>query len=299
MHRCTGILRTLASLALVSLGAGCGKDATPPQGGKPDLDMASGIDTDMANVGGNTGDTCLLNTDCMGLFPSCVREDSQGRSWPGGYCVSKCNPQKNDADGFNGACPGGTGTCTGSGVDGRCRTACTAKIGALPCERMGYSCWTNGCEPTAFSECDPSKKGSCPEDGGVLLPATTDGGMKGYSGRVCGRYGDDDVGLCRNGCDVFTQICLVAMGSKPLGCYASHDTGEGSCSDVVGGGGDGETCRYLNSCAPGLACHGEAEATRCRKFCRTGAQPRSCPIGQKCGDLGPKVKSDLVGVCGL
>src|SRR5579871_459077 len=110
-------------------------------------------------MGGNTGDPCAKNTDCQGTKPVCITKDTQGIMWPGGYCTSTCNPQKNDPQtGINASCPGGTGICLGAGTSGSCETACTDMMGTMPCTRMGYSCF-QGCEPTARSQCDPTKMG--------------------------------------------------------------------------------------------------------------------------------------------
>ncbi len=250
-------------------------------------------------MGGNTGDPCAKATDCQGTKATCITKDTTGITWPGGYCTSQCNPQKNDQNGLNTACPGGQGTCVGQGTSGACELACTDAMGGMPCPRQGYSCF-QGCEPTAISECDPTKKGSCPQDGGVVLG---DGGE--YSGRVCVRIGADPVGQCTNGCDVFKQNCQGAMEA----CYASDDTGEGVCSQEYNPSGnpqtDGVQCFYLNMCDPGFGCYAPPMANMavCRPYCG-GPNNVLCsaimpaPQKMKCVDLSTTVKAATVGVCG-
>lgn len=295
--------------------AGCGGGGTPgahDMAGGPAVDMSNsstddqgGNGPDLAGpAGAISGAPCMKDADCAGIKPACLTKDAQGTVWPGGYCISNCNPQKNDMNGANPSCPGATSTCVGNDTMGICEVNCTDKMGAMPCTRAGYSCFT-GCEPTSTSECDPTKKNSCPQDGGVLLPngipdgGNPDSGTYTYSGRSCVRLGADAVGNCTNGCDPFRQNCADVMMTMQA-CYASDDTGEGVCSDVFGGGGDGDACQYLNACDAGLACWsppGGMGAAACRPYCG-GPKNVACTNGKKCADLSMGVKAAVVGACG-
>jgi hypothetical protein len=249
----------------------------------------------------NTGDPCAKSTDCGGNSPSCLVKDSSGLMWPLGYCTSKCNPQKNDPNTYtNTACPG-NGTCIGNGTSGSCYTYCTSKSGGLPC-RDQYLCfnWTMGdryCGPAASSECDPSKTGTCPQDGGSIF--VDDGGQSTYSGRVCERIGPDPVGQCADGCSVFLQNCNNDNSGNPQGCYASFETGEGLCSSPAPGGKDGAACIYLNGCDPGLGCHTEGNNYVCRPYCG-GPNNVACNNGKKCVVMSTSgtVPVAVVGMCG-
>jgi hypothetical protein len=277
------------SLAAAFLVAGCGNNSPPPM--ESPYDFAG---FDLASFG-PTGAPCKKDSDCSGTSPRCIMADTRGITWPGGYCSSACNPMENDS-GLNLGCPGGSGTCVGTGTQGICESLCTNKIGSIPCTRSGYSCFV-GCEPDEVSQCDPrmaaGMPGSCPQDGGVFL---YDGG---YSGRVCVRVGSDDVGQCADGCDPFRQDCLPIVGMTAA-CYASDDTGEGICSPEVGKGqGDGKACSYLNACDPGFACFAVDvhSAPVCRPYCG-GPGSLACTNGKKCVDLSPLVKAATIGVCG-
>ena len=230
--------------------------------------------------GANTGDPCVKAADCGGMKPQCLTKDSQGNTWPGGYCISQCNPQKNDPnDTTNPACIGGGATCLGQGTSGACETICSGKTGATPCTRTGYSCFQT-CEPTSISKCDPTKAGIC--------------GPK----MTCVRLGADNVGQCAPSCDPFAQGCMDIMG-QPAGCYASDDTGEGVCSQVFGMGADGDACMYLNACNPGLGCYAAPKAmmAQCRPYCG-GAKSVACANGKMCVDLSTTVKKTATGICG-
>ena len=255
-----------------------------------------------------TGAPCTVPADCDGVKPTCITKDAQGNPWPGGYCSSQCNPQKNDLKtGFNANCPGGVGTCSGMGAQGSCYSYCTGTLSTPndhPCTRMGYLCFGlgggGGCEPSDFSECSPDKPASCPQDGGVFYPAKTDGGQPSYSGRSCTLIGNDLVGSCADGCDIFAQNCANSMGS-PQGCFADDISGAGTCTTLNSMGQDGDACIYTNDCNPGLGCYynggGATGMGLCRPYCRTGANPIACTNGKTCIDHSKTVKSTLVGSC--
>jgi hypothetical protein len=316
-------------LFLALLIAGCGGGGgtgktTPDMAKKPAGDMAMAPDcgtvgkacceNDMCTegtcqsgmcvmmAGADTGAPCTKAADCGGKKPVCRQQDPMGYTWPGGYCQAPCNPAKNDQDGLNPDCPG-QGVCIGQGANGGCYSACTDKMGQFPC-RMGYACFNAGgglapvCLPDKASECDPLKKGSCPQDGGVFLP--TDGGMV-YSGRTCVQVGPDPVGGCLNGCNPFVQNCPKNMGGADQACFATFQFGEGICAAPFLSGGskgmNGDPCMYLNGCAPGFQCRSEGMAGKCRPFCG-GPKNVACPMGLKCNDLNMNVKMATLGLCG-
>lgn len=251
----------------------------------PPADQAMMPGADLAQPMGTapTGAPCAKTLDCAGTKPVCILKDAQGHNWPGGYCVSQCNPQKNDLQsGINPACPGGGGTCLGTGTMGTCETACTGMNGMMPCQRQGYLCF-QACEPMALSDCDPTMKGSC------------------LNGTACIRVGSDDVGRCAPACDPFKQGCAQIMMADAA-CYASDDTGEGACSTVFGKNSDGQQCVYLNDCVAGLACYSPPNAMNqnqvlCRPYCG-GPMNVACNNNKQCVDLSPNVKKAVIGVCG-
>ncbi len=233
--------------------------------------------------GANTGDPCTKPSDCGGTKPACITKDAMGTVWPGGYCTSTCNPQKNDPnDTTNTQCPGGAATCQGQGTQGGCALLCTDAKGGMPCTRQGYSCF-QACEPTTLSQCDPTKAGVCGQ------------------GKTCVRLGADNVGDCVPSCDIFTQMCPADTMGNPQACYASFDTGEGLCSAPYGNppGADGDACQYLNACSQGLTCWQPNNMTApvCRPFCG-GKNNVACMNGKKCVDLGMTVKVAVAGACG-
>jgi hypothetical protein len=227
--------------------------------------------------------------DCKGAIAKCVTKDVTGVVWPDGYCVSACDPLKNDPmSGLNPDCPG-HGTCFG-GMTGTCYLACTSRQGNDPCLRNGYSCFYRGCLPDALSECDPTMASSCPQDGGFPL----DGGVR--SGQTCESEGYDPVGVCFDRCDPFTQNCPKDGLGNPEGCYPTWTFGDGFCASS-GKATDGQPCAYLNTCAPGLTCVGDAMGNYlCRPFCG-GPGNVTCKNGKKCVDLSGMVKSTVVGIC--
>jgi hypothetical protein len=279
-------------------------------------DLGARAERDLAGTQpGNTGETCTKDADCGGMTPVCITTDAQGVVWPDGYCSSTCNPENNDpGDSANNDCPGGNGTCRGSGTAGRCETRCSSKSGENPCTRVGYSCF-HSCEPTALSQCDPTRKGTCPQDGGAPITVVDypDGGIPDGGGgdgsvgtmmttaaRVCVLVGQDSVGACSDGCD---PLSAQAPGMPPppckpdQGCYPSYSTGEGFCFRVYGGGGgDGAPCMYLNACDPGLACRTINATGNCRRLCG-GPGGVACPMGQTCKDLSGAVPKSAIGSC--
>ncbi len=284
------------------MAAACGADTQPCCTTNPacNTGLVCNNGTCGMMMGGNTGDPCTKASDCAGTKATCITKDTQGVTWPGGYCTSQCNPQKNDSMGLNSACPGGMGTCLGAGTMGACEVACSAGT----CPRQGYACF-QGCEPASRSECDPTKAMSCPQDGGAVIDS--DAGTT--SPRTCAKIGTDNVGQCVNGCD---PLAAQSEGnpSPPCtaseGCYPSYFTGEGTCFQTVapaqGTGDEGMPCMFLNNCLPGLSCHAENNTAVCRHMCRTGAMPVACPmnLNKKCGKLFSMtpVSTDVLGLCG-
>ncbi len=317
--------RWVIILSGVAMVAGCGNGSSSGTGkdmalGGGDLtttptDDGSAAGGDMVTPpqGGNSGDPCTKDTDCTGTKPTCLTKAGDGSVWPGGYCTSNCNPNKNDAmTGANPNCPGG-GTCIGQDTMGACEANCTDMKGSMPCTRAGYVC-AQGCEPSSLYECDPTKKigqaGGCPQDGGVFLPGpapdggNADAGTSTYSGRVCVRLGADNVGQCTDGCNVFTQNCQPDAMGNDQACYASDDTGEGVCSAPYGNppGADGDACQYLNGCAAGLGCWSDPKNQNapgvCRPFCG-GPGNAACKNGKTCVDLSMTVMKSAVGSCAM
>jgi hypothetical protein len=256
----------------------------------------------------------MKNADCGGNKPQCLTKTANGFMWPGGYCTSTCNPNKNDnMTGANPACPGG-GICVGQGSMGICETNCTDMKGMMPCTRAGYVC-NQGCEPAAVVECDPTKtigtmpigpKGSCPQDGGVLLPnqipdgGNPDSGTFVYSGRTCVRIGAE-VGVCADGCNPLVQNCPAGAQGGQQACYASSDTGEGDCFNINSMGNDGDACNYINDCNPGLGCWSPPGMMNAMSVCRAycgGPKNVGCANGKKCADLSMTVKVATMGACG-
>src|SRR5439155_8615800 len=132
--------------------------------------------------------------------------------------------------------------------------------------------------------CDPNKPMNCPK------------AMNGNS-QLCVSYSpDNSSGKCAEICDVFKQICTPpAMGMN--GCIANPTTGQATCINV-GTSVDGDSCRYLNECVAGLACHTEKGMGICRKYCG-GAMNVVCPNGEMCIDLSMTVKKTTIGICSM
>jgi hypothetical protein len=242
---------------------------------------------------GQTGDPCKTKDDCAGTSVMCVTKDAGGNMYMDGYCSAKCNPTKNTGDGqggsTNSACPG-QGTCVGQGTTGQCYLE-GCSMGTC---RTGYSCFNfpEGpvCFPSSASECNPVKM-DCPQDGGAFT-TVDDAGTMVYSGRVCAQIGQDPVGQCVNGCDVFLENCMNGEG-----CFVSPNAMSPDASCIsASGGADGTQCQYLNSCDPGLECHVEGNVGVCRHYCG-GPMMVACPQGQTCKDLGANVKMNVIGIC--
>jgi hypothetical protein len=283
-------------------------DFDPPFGHPADMATKAGSDlrlpvVDLAIPGGpvdlaspppgngNTGEPCKQSSDCKGTSATCITTDATGIPWPGGYCSSSCNPEKNDPNtGINPACPG-PAVCYGGVNVGSCLTFCDGSFGMTPCTRAGYSCFF-GCEPTALSECDPTVLASCKQDGGVLL--ATDGGQV-YSGRACVRTGYDLVGICEDGCDPFDQNCPPQNG-QPAACYPSYEDGEAACLGIYQGLGEGQPCSYLTQCDAGLMCFYTVNGATCTRFCG-GPNKLPCPNNKACLALAMQIPISKVGVC--
>jgi hypothetical protein len=218
----------------------------------------------------------------------CITTDTQGKTWPGGYCTAKCDPtQNNPTDGSNPACPG-MGTCVGQGNTGDCLFNCSTTADC----RTGYGCFTGaGCLPLAFSQCDPSAMPTtCLQDGG--LPVGDGGPSLGF---LCDPLGDK-VGTCDPICDVFTQNCPPASDGAEQACNASPiEGGAGVCFPDLSLL-DGQPCMYLNSCSPGLGC--DFVTRRCRRYCGgpNNVMPINCGV---CNDLSPMIKASVVGLCSM
>jgi hypothetical protein len=240
---------------------------------------------DGAVIGRPTGAACTSDKECLGTTPHCTTVDANSTSWPGGSCTSKCMDTQNDpTTGINPKCPGGAGTCLG----GSCFSACTAKTGAMPCERSGYSCFDPGtCLPTSLSNCVPFQANACPDT------PQSDGGAPRHN--TCVPAGPDPVGICLDGCSVFAQDCPLDGTSSPQACYAVLQSGEGYCIPP-GLGVDGDSCQYPAECAPGFGCQGDKSGGHCRPWCG-GPGNVACPSSRVCTDLSGTVSTTVVGMC--
>ncbi len=223
---------------------------------------------------GNTGSPCTQQSDCKGEGADCILAIGD-RSFPNGYCSLPCDPKGNKTGEKNASCPGTGAVCDPDSK--RCLAGCTNKQGGRPC-RSGYLCAYVGmnsagaCIPESYSQCDLTKRGSCP------------------AGQVCIVVGYDPVGLCDDGCDLFAQDC----GSGG-GCYPTA-VGEGHCAEVHEAGADGDACAYTNDCAAGLSCNDEGTQRFCRPLCG-GPANKACTNGKKCIDLSPSANVSVAGVC--
>jgi hypothetical protein len=216
-------------------------------------------------------------------------------AWPMGYCSSACRPAMTNAGtGLNSDCPGGAATCTDpdpTTMMGSCLTFCTM---SAQC-RTGYSCFvassmgvveTEGCEPTAISQCDPRVRGSCPAMAG--MPQT------------CVNVGDGTVGECVPSCNGFSNTgCMAGQA-----CYLSDVTGEGLCTPATGAqGGAGATCgNFFQDCKGGYGCNNH----HCYKYCNTGNAAVQCSQGATCMPFaainpltGQMLSVSIAGICSM
>ncbi len=155
--------------------------------------------------------------------------------------------------------------------------------------------------------------------GAACEPACADEGKRCGEGLVCAAWRDDPICLSRCGpggeCDA-TDSCFVPGavdpqdgGCEPIqacdlleqDCPVAGDAcvataGEPACFPSLGTG-EGESCRYVNTCAAGLVCAFEnpacpAGTACCMELCDQDAEPPICV----CDDLGVPSQPS-VGVC--
>ena len=297
-HRPPNALPHLSVLA-AAFALGCSSSSV----GAPNVpaDASAAVDAaapvvDSAPPSGSTGDPCGDASACQGNTPVCRQLSKAGLVYLGGYCSSSCDLAANNSmSAVNPACPGAQGTClpdpAAAPTVGACFELCTEKSGAYPC-RNNYSCFLASdisavCLPSSLSQCDPTQKGSCPAD---------DAGAR----QTCAAVGLDAVGQCNDACDYFTQDCPALQsdaGMTAQGCFA-NDFGEGICGSASGTAIDGDSCQFIDDCAPGLGCHpeGATGAGVCRPYCG-GPMSKTCTNGKKCVDLSTTVLKSTVGVC--
>jgi hypothetical protein len=269
-------------------------------------DMAMPPTQDMAmGQAPPSGDPCTMAAMCAGAGATSAKcplmlMNAGMTPLPGGYCTSTCNTAKNDqTSSINPACPGGAATCVDNiFTTPSCFAFCDSQT---PCTRKpDYSCFNvnaggandSVCLPTALSECDPTKAGSCPQDGGVTTDAGT---MPGFS---CVQVGPDPVGSCFTGCSVFKQDCDPDSTGAPQACYETFPLGEGFCTPP-GMVAAGMPCMFLNDCIAGYACLQVGMAAACRKFCG-GPNNVPCAAGTCMpifGNQGPPIT--VVGACSM
>jgi hypothetical protein len=251
-------------------------DASPVAPTETDADVEADAKSP-ATGDGLTGSPCAVNEDCKGSDPVCILAIGK-KEFPGGYCAAACDPSKNDSAGRNSKCPGTNAVCESQLK--RCLAGCTEKQGSRPC-RADYLCAFAGsgdaCLPTSYSECDLTKRGDC------------------GAGKTCMIIGLDPIGKCETGCDIFAQDCGGPDAGPGGGCYPTA-LGEGHCVDDNSGGKDGDTCLYVNDCAPGLSCNDEGSERKCRPLCG-GPSNVTCKNGKTCVDLSTDTPASVAGVC--
>jgi hypothetical protein len=109
----------------------------------------------------------------------------------------------------------------------------------------------------------------------------------------------DGFGACLPNCDPLNQTGTCPSGQ---GCYLA---GGGAVCAGSAGVAVGEPCEFINSCAPGGVCLGEAGASKCRQFCGdftlclvddganieacgdcNGKLTTACPLDEACFPIG-------------
>ncbi len=271
------------SMMMVAL-AGCDKKGggISADGGTTDMAMAV-VTPDMTVVEQKapTGAACTKSAECAGTTAACVKNTTGANGsvmWDKGYCTSKCSAQNNDPDnGVNPKCPGDNATCDNNST---CKVLCASVDDC----RENYVCANVGaggsiCYPIAASGCDPD---------GDPRPAN----KKCMNAQKCTSFSpDSSYGECADVCNPLYQNCTQPDQGQNTCMHDSKDkTAMGTCIAVSDTKQEGETCKYLNDCVPGLFCNGG----KCRKYCTTmvpdgglpdGGVSGSCPNGQTCKQI--------------
>jgi len=307
MKRFTNLI---CGLTLAASFMGCGNTGGATGGGgdlavKPVPDLGKAPPDIAKPTGAFTGEPRTVNGDCLpsvsgtSVAAPCVKTLNM-LTYKNGYCSSPCRPTKTDqGTGLNSDCPSDAAACQlVSQTAGRCVKLCMDAT--MDCRfDEDYICENNAylaasCTPKSKDWCDPKVQ---------MCPKSAMG-----NAQLCVSFSpDESAGQCAEICDVFQQNCTQpAMGTNA--CLANPTTGQATCINT-NTGMDGDTCRYLNDCVPGLACHTENMAGVCRQYCRTGtgvdagAGPDggvadvTCPMGQMCVDLSMTVKKNKIGIC--
>lgn len=295
----------IGSIALATSLAGCGNGSTGGGGGgdmatsvgKVDMAMMQQGPVDMAVApqGALTGEPCTKDLDCQrgagGVSQKGICKKQSGTqaapiTWPGGFCTSTCRAGRDDD------CPGVKDQLSTAICDGNtkaCEIPCTDHT--TDC-RADYICANIGsegglCIPAAASGCDAS----APAPGGCPM------------GQSCVSYSpDESYGQCEANCDVFKQDCMPDPNGGTFACIADTRSAQMNCVNTINDTNmDGAPCRFLNECAPGLACHTENQMGVCRQYCG-GAGMKACPGMQKCVSISPpmampQIPTTTVGIC--
>jgi len=135
------------------------------------------------------------------------------------------------------------------------------------CE-TGMCLSSDGVNGTCHQFCDPQNN-TCPDSRPCNIQ------LQGTDFIFCGDIPTD--------CDVLAQDC-----ESPKGCYFVDQQGNTDCA-LNNNKGAGESCTYLNDCAPGFMCAGNPGT--CMAFCATDGSV-ACTSGT-CTALG----IDVYGVC--
>ena len=300
MTRSIGTLRTLVMLLVGADFAACDSQPSPSSGDlgmKPDMRMMPTMDMLMPAVdidwrGGQTGANCTMAGECAKSLKGANKNAATCRKsstfqampilWTGGFCTSACSDATNDKmTRQNAACPSdNAATC----LNGQCELLCADAL--IDC-KDGYVCVTVQigvaiCLPLAVSACNP-------------LNDPRPGNKKCGLGETCVSYSPDRTyGECATLCDPVAQMCPPPMMGQS-GCLLDYElmNGEGTCMGVASGA-EGSVCMFQNGCSAGMECF----AQKCRQYCRTGANPLPCPMGQTCKDIPVSgFNSQVLGIC--
>jgi len=242
---------------------------------------------------------------------------SGGEGGAGGQCLAPipgCTPLPDSGD--TGVCDPvcQTGCCNERCIVGTNATSCTARAdqpvpvggdcdalqGPL-CER-GAVCLVNidaqRCGSSCYRYCRADA--DCPGNAKCSIELET-------------QTAENEEPIAFAVCDVPPESCDPTFGDGScaredrllpnFGCYVSSfstDPDSAVC-DCAGTLGENETCEFVRSCRPGLACvesRGEDGATRCQRVCAVDAPAaetvRTCGLGRRCVPAGG---SSRFGIC--
>jgi hypothetical protein len=174
--------------------------------------------------------------------------------------------------------PNGAEECIVTSNAGALTTAC---VPVQPSEQLpqGHAC----CPSTTANPCLPGLTcvGNDCADGGPQTGRCTPACCKGDD-QACGKSdpegisGACDVTLAIGNTEVY-DVCSYRERCKPFGvepctggkgCVVEDTIGTASCTTTFGKA-LGESCQFLNDCADGLMCIGNADAGTCRMMCLT------------------------------